>query len=164
MVGGIRQEYSTKVEVSSCVFVIILIIVIIVINCVYCHFLIDALNCRKQNPTHLDEAETDSDSETKPPARKSRKNRQGLPCLHNGVVSIKGLALLMGIVSKSLYDGSEILRVGEYEIRLSMGGAFTMGILTWCADKIPNERNRDRETQYLVFLFWWLHLLFLQKK
>ena len=29
MVGGIRQEYSTKVEVSSCIFVIILIILII---------------------------------------------------------------------------------------------------------------------------------------
>ena len=131
---------------------IILIIVIIVINCVYCHFLINALNCRKQNTTHLDEAETDSDSEAKPAARKSRKIQQGLPCLPNGVVSIKGLELSRAIVSKSLYDGTVELRVGEYEIRVSMGGAFTMGILTWCADKIPNEKNRDRETRYLIFL------------
>ena len=33
-----------------------------------------------------------------------------------------------------------------------MGGAYTMGILTWCADKIPTEKNRDRETRYLIFL------------
>ena len=105
---------------------IIVIIVIIVINCVYCHFLIHALNCRKQSLTHLDEVETESDSETKAAeAKKSRKNRQGLPCLHNGVVSIKGLALSRAIVSKSLFDArTEILSVGEYEIRVSMGGAF----------------------------------------
>ena len=53
--------------------VIIVIIVIIVIKCVYCHFLIHALNCRKQNTTHLDEAETESDSETKLQQKKIEK-------------------------------------------------------------------------------------------
>ena len=134
---------------------IILIIVIILIICVYCHFLIDALNCRKQNPTHLDEAETDSECETKPAAIKSRTNKQGLPCLYNGVVSMKGLELSRAIGSKSLYDGTDEWRYGEHEsdvIRVSLGAAYTMGMLTLCADKIPNEKNASRETRYLVFL------------
>ena len=83
---------------------IIVIIVIVVINCVYCHFLIHALNCRKQSTTHLDEAETESDSETKAAAKKSRKNRQGLSVLTNGVVSIKGLELSRAVVlTEQLY-------------------------------------------------------------
>ena len=120
--------------------------------CDYCHFLIHALNCRKRSHSHLEDAETESDTESKGSSRKSRKNREGLPVLHNGVISVKGLKLSQAIVSKSLYDGTETLRLGDSVLRLSMGGAFTLGILILCADKIPIERHRDRDTRMLIFL------------
>ena len=126
---------------------------IIVINCVYCHFLINALNCRtlliltrRKQIQNLKQNLLQENQE---------KEKKGLPCLYNGVISMKGLELSWAIGSKSLYDGTVEWRYGEHVsdvIRASMGAAYTMGMLTWCADKIPNERNRVRETRYLVFL------------
>ena len=63
--------------------------------------------------------------------------------MHNGVISVKGLKLSQAIVPKSLYDGTETLCFGDADLRLSMGGAFTLGIL---ADKVLVERHRDRDT------------------
>ena len=71
--------------------------------------------------------------------------------MHNGVISVKGLKLSQAIVSKSLYDGTETLRLGDADLRLSMGGAFTLGILVMCADKVPVERHRDRDARMLIF-------------
>ena len=71
--------------------------------------------------------------------------------MHNGVISVKGLKLSQAIVSKSLYDGTETLCLGDADLRLSMGGAFTLSIIVLCADKIPIERHRDRDTRMLVF-------------
>ena len=68
---------------------------------------------------------------------------------------MKGLELSRAIGSKSLYDGTDEWRYGEHVsdmIRVSLGAAYTMGMLTWCADQVPNEKNRERETRYLVFL------------
>jgi len=118
----------------------------------YCHFLIHALNCRKRSHSHLEDAETESDTESKGSSRKSRKNREGLPVLHNGVISVKGLKLSQAIVSKSLYDGTQTLRLGDADLTLSMGGAFPLGILVLCADKVPVERHRDRNTRMLNFI------------
>ena len=72
--------------------------------------------------------------------------------MHNGVISVNGLKLSHAIVSKSLYDGPETLRLGDSVLRLSMGGAFTLGVHILCADNIPIERHRDRDTRMLIFL------------
>ena len=99
----------------------------------YCHFLIQVLHCRKRRSSQGDDAQIESDPESTDLASKSNKNRARRDVLHNGVVSVKALPLSQEIVFKSLYEEAQLIRVGDEEIRLSMGGAYTLGILIMSA-------------------------------